>query len=394
MLRGMAVAVCLVAGVMPAEADDHHYVISKKFSYSGKPQISAMDIETNTASIYDENMNLVKTVSYKAPKSYTKTVTEERLIVPGEYNDIIQNELQRPVSDLDEVIDIANATDLKSHTKKGNVHTFLPIELPEGEVCYYKIVYTEGEDHYMQYYIYREPKYSDWQVTDEQTVEDSYHIPNQFIYNYDADIVTGDTRFFFTQTMFNNDDKYEYIVPVYEMEKDGSTNETDFAWQGNERIAVKRKTHYYSKTVRHDVMSEDGNVIMSIHAYILYRFFLYGGKVYVCTLEYTPDGKKESFYAIDAQTNAIQTVQADFVKIFPRMAGRGESITVETAGEAAGQRREVVVTSMDGRIVSRVAVPAGETVTHINTSRMAGGVYNFTVYAGGKNIENGKIVIR
>ncbi len=141
-------------------------------------------------------------------------------------------------------------------------------------------------------------------------------------------------------------------------------------------------------------MSEDGNVIMSIPGNNINSFFLYGGKLYACIIEYTPDSEKESLYAIDAQTNAIQTVQADFVKIFPRMAGRGESITVETAGEAAGQRREVVVTAMDGRIVSRVAVPAGETVTHINTSRMAGGVYNFTVYAGGKNIENGKIVIR
>lgn len=62
------------------------------------------------------------------------------------------------------------------------------------------------------YHIIRYPKYSDWQVTDEQTVENSYHIPTPFIYNCDADIVTGDTRFFFTQTMFNNDDKYEYIV--------------------------------------------------------------------------------------------------------------------------------------------------------------------------------------
>lgn len=396
MLRGMAVAVCLVAGVMPAEADgiNHHYVISKKFSYSGKPQISVIDRETNTASIYDENMNLVKTVSYKAPKTYTKIVTEERLIVPGEYVDSMQDEHYTPVSGLEEVIIIANASDLKSHTKKGNVHTFLPIELPEGEGGYSKIIYTEGEDHFMLYYIHRYPKYSDWQVTDERTHENSYEFNYQYLYNYDADIIADDNEFFLTQTMFNNDDKYEYVAPVYEIAKEGHLYNSDYVWHGNERIEIKRETRYYSQAVRYDVMSEDGNVIMSIHANVLDFFFLYGGKVYACTLEYTPDGEKESFYAIDSQTNAIQTVQADFVKIFPRMAGRGESITVETAVEAAGQRREVVVTSMDGRIVSRVAVPAGETVTHINTSRMAGGVYNFTVYAGGKNMENGKIVIR
>lgn len=212
MLRGMAVAVCLVAGVMPTEADDHHYVISKKFSYSGKPQFSAMDIETNTASIYDENMNLVKTVSYKMPKTCTKTVTEERFIIPGEYVNSIQGEFYTSVSGLEEVIIIANAAGCESYTKKGNVHTFLPIDLPEDQGEYHKIVYTEGEDHCIMYHIIRYPKYSDWQVTDEQTVENSYHIPTPFIYNCDADIVTGDTTFFFTQTMFNNDDKYEYIV--------------------------------------------------------------------------------------------------------------------------------------------------------------------------------------
>lgn len=396
MLMGVAVAACLVAGVVPAEADryNRHCVISKKFSYSGKPQIVTIDREASTANIYDENMNLIKTVSYKKGQSSGKTVIEERFIVPGEYVDSIENVDQFPVSSIEEVIDLANLTSCESHTKKGNVHTFLPIELPEGEGTYYKVVYTEGEDHCIQYYIQRYPKYSDWQVTDERIYDDSYSDECQLLYNYDADIVADSHKFFLTQTMFNDDDKYEYILPVYEISKKGWTNEIDYVWQGNTRIATKRETHYQSQAVRFDVMSEDGNVIMSIPGNNINSFFLYGGKLYACIIEYTPDSEKESLYAIDAQTNAIQTVQADFVKIFPRMAGRGESITVETAGEAAGQRREVVVTAMDGRIVSRVAVPAGETVTHINTSRMAGGVYNFTVYAGGKNIENGKIVIR
>ena len=396
MLKGMAIVAFLTAGVMPAEADKDasHYVISKKFSYTGKPQITVVDKETNTASIYDENMNLVKKVSYKKNLPLTKTVTEERSIIPGEYVETVVDEHQAWISNgLDDVIATASSQGCESHTKKGNVHTFVPIELPEGEGEYYKFVYTEGDEFYMLYTIRRFPKYSDWKVTEERT-EEGYWYDEQYICNYDADIVADTYEFFLTQTMFNNDDKYEYVSPVYEMDTEGYTNEVDFAWNGNEQIAIKRTTQYQSQAMRFDVMSEDGNVIMSIPGNYIDFFFLFGGKVYACVEEYTPDGDKESFYAIDSQTNAIQAVSADFVKIFPRMAGRGESITVETATEAAGQRREVVVTSMDGRIVSRVAVPAGETVTRISTSRMAGGVYNFTVYAGGKKIENGKIVIR
>ena len=399
MLKGVAIVAFLAAGVMPAEADKDasHYVISKKFSYTGKPQITVVDEEANTASIYDENMNLVKTVSYKIPKRNTKIVTEERFIIPGEYVENTVDEHQVWISNgLDDVIATANSQGCESHTKKGNVHTFLPIELPEGEGEYYKFVYTEGEEFYMLYTIRRYPKYGDWQVTDERTEEYSYYYDRgQWIYNYDADVVADDSEFFLTQTMFNNDDKYEYVCPVFEMSNEGYTNEIDYVWFGHgEQVCIKRETHYGSMTVRYDVLSEDGNVVMSIPCSDLESFFLFGGKVYACVEEDTPDGEKESFYLIDSQTNSIQAVSADFVKIFPRMAGRGESITVETSSDAAGQRREVVVTAMDGRIVSRVAVPAGETVTRISTSRMAGGVYNFTVYAGGKKIENGKIVIR
>ncbi len=396
MLKGMIVVALLTAGVMPADADSYtyHYAISKKFSYTGKPQITVVDEETNTATIYDENMNMVKKMSFKSPVSYDKTVIEERLIVPGEYEDVVVNEDNMSVENgLQSVGEIANSYGCESHTKQGNVHTYLPLELPT-EGNYSKIVYTEGEAHCIRYEITRYPKYSDWQVTSERPSPYYKNYELFYLANYDADIVADDYTFFLTQTMFNNDDKYEYILPVCEQGEAGYTNEIDHVWHGNEQIAVKREIHYGTRTVRYDVMSEDGNVVMSIPGNNIDDFFLYGGKLYaVVETENGEDGEL-SFYLIDSQTNSIQAVHSDLVKIFPRLAGRGSAITVETSGEAAGMRREVVVTTMDGRTVNRVTVPAGETTTRISTSRMAGGVYNFTVYGAGKKLENGKIVIR
>lgn len=104
-------------------------------------------------------------------------------------------------------------------------------------------------------------------------------------------------------------------MAVYELNGEPSDyiDQLDGVWQGNEYICIKRRLTYNCTCVRHDVCSEDG---------------------------------------------------------------------------------QVVVTAMDGRVVTRVAIPSGETTTRINTSRMGGGVYNFTVVADGKKLENGKIIIR
>lgn len=401
-LRGIAATVFFFAGITSADAqiqfDGGYYCspISKKFSSTGKPQI-VFDNGEGMANIYDDNLNFIKQISYTRKAVPRKVVTEKRLIIPGEYTDITVESWTVPVTRLEEAKEIAYSYGAESHTKSGNVHTFLPIELPEqGE--YIKYVYVEGETEMTVYTMYRSPKYSDWQVTDVETSTESYYgNDDYYMYNYDEEIVNDDASFNITQTLFNNDDKYEYLSPVYELGDIPSyVNESDYVYIYNEDFPTTRESTYYGEVVRTDVKSEDGNVVYTIPDDVD-RFIVLGGKTYCVVEESMNDGGyKYIFYLIDRQSNSIKAVQEQTsnVKISPRMAGHGEMITVETGEDMVGQQREVVVTAMDGRVINRVVVPAGETVTRISTSRMGSGTYNFTVLSNGKKLENGKIIIR
>lgn len=61
----------------------------------------------------------------------TKVVTEERLVIPGEYTETEEHWDSGTVTGLDEVVELARGWGFESHIKKGSVHTFLPVELPE-----------------------------------------------------------------------------------------------------------------------------------------------------------------------------------------------------------------------------------------------------------------------
>lgn len=403
MLYGMATALMAVS-ILPARAQvlttDNTYfeIIPGRFSATGHPQLTFTRSEANgySAEIYDDSFTLVKGINFVGSEYKTKVVTEERLVIPGEYTETEEHWSSGTVTGLDEVVELARGWGLESHTKKGSVHTFLPVELPE-EGNYHKIVYTEGEDHFIEYNVNRYPKYSDWQVTGE-TVNTDIDVPKTlWISDYDVSVPGDDIGCVLTQSLFNSDDKYEYLVAVYELNGEPSDNidQLDGVWQGNEYICIKRRLTYNCTCVRNDVCSEDGQVVASLPGGYINGVFLFGGKTYINIHQSGGDkGGASVIYEINPQSNSVKAVHAGTVKIFPRAAGRGESITVETGAGTAGMRREVVVTAIDGRVVTRVAIPSGETTTRINTSRMGGGVYNFTVVADGKKLENGKIIIR
>lgn len=73
---------------------------------------------------------------------------------------------------------------------------------------------------------------------------------------------------------------------------------------------------------------------------------------------------------------------------------RSEFVTVETGEELVDTPREVTVTSMDGRVIERTSIPAGERNIQIGTSRMTSGIYNLTIFANGQRIENCKIIVK
>lgn len=408
-LRGAAIVAFLATGIMPTQAqttitsnDWELTNISKAFSYTGRPQLlysTAFNENKETVQVYDENLEPLKEFTCTLAECKNKIVTEERLVIPGEYDDIVMGEWTAQVDGgLVGMIDRANQEGCTSHTTQGNVHTFMPSELPEGEgAAYRKLVYTEGATEYTIYDIQRFPKYSDWQVTDER-MDNYYYYGSPYLYNFDNDIAADAPYYrygFFTQTMFNTDDKYEYLVPVYELSTTSDDiYELNWAWRpNNEQILIKREVRYGSNLTATNVVTDDGNVIYTFPGQVRHIVIM-GGKTYAVVIKYTESNTEQTFYEIDPTSSSVKAVRTSDVKISPRALRRSENVTIETGETDAKVSREVVVTSADGRVIDRRTIPAGVTSTQISTGRMASGLYNFTVYAKGKRLENGKIIVR
>lgn len=395
-LKGFATAVCLLTASNAVQAQiqlKNFNIISSDFTNTKRPQIAEIDEEESIVRIYDETFTLTKTFNY--PKNIrSRQVIEERTHIPGEYTEKITNESHASIADLEEAILIANAAGLETHTKNDNVHTFVPLEInipgATDWVTYTKIIYREDNSVLTRQEIIRLPKYSEWKAIEEDIEYAGLTGTNTFMVNERGD----EHSISLTQNIFNPDEKFEFFFKTYEMEENPRINTIDRIWFNNEEFVTKRSLRYEGRETGTKVMNEDGNVLFTLPAGLHYYFFLLGEKYHIGV--YEQDKNRYSVYTIDQLTSSVRQTPAttESMKFYPRMARRSDNITIETGRAATGTRLEVIVTTANGRVVERHSIPAGETRTQISASHLSAGMYNFTVYANGQRVDNGKIIIR
>lgn len=212
-------------------------------------------------------------------------------------------------------------------------------------------------------------------------------------------------RLFLTQTLFNEDDKFEYLFETievketskYERDRDGD-GVTDEVTRSYSAVESGLEIRQDDGTVlfRHDYA--DLNNVMGTEA-MLYRV---GGKTYLVIEENGyMDGSEERFrsytiYLIDSKANTIKELKrSSCVRAYPNPARKGEVVTMEIPiAEDKASQREVCVTSVDGRTVTRMSVEAGVRTVQIPIQRIPSGVYNFTLTEKGRVVENSRIIVR
>ena len=165
---------------------------------------------------------------------------------------------------------------------------------------------------------------------------------------YDFDTFADDGWFYLSQTLFNNDEKFEYIMPVINEENNYSGFE---------------------------VKSEDGTVLSSITIdesnYDCCSILKLGDNVYLAVYYFN---NKVGIYRIDRETSSLQKVKAvEGLNIQPRMPKRHEMVTVEM-DEVSSADRELQVVNAAGQTVDRVVVPAGSRQVQLSASHMSPGV--------------------
>ena len=123
---------------------------------------------------------------------------------------------------------------------------------------------------------------------------------------YDYDESGESTNCDFTQTLFNNDEKYEYIVPVVDPSVDVVAYESDYNGDG---VADYRTVNQGAITGL-KVINEDGTVLTTLEGnQISLRVCKYGNKFYLITTSQDPASTTYNFYALDKEASGVHIVK-------------------------------------------------------------------------------------
>ena len=212
---------------------------------------------------------------------------------------------------------------------------------------------------------------------------------------------------FATQTFFNNDEKWEFLRPVYtETINPNSYYTYEKDRDGDGEIDYKQ-TRYENKMKAYEVVSEDGNVLTTIAVpeadYYTPLAIQWDGETYfgisvTTEIEEDEDYYYERFtniYSIDKNASRVKEIASTpAMRVSPALAERNSTVNVTLDAETAKNGGELVITDSNGRTVGRSYVEAGQTSVPVTTDRMGSGVYNITLTEKGQKVENARIIVK
>lgn len=205
-------------------------------------------------------------------------------------------------------------------------------------------------------------------------------------------------RLFLTQTLFNEDDKFEYLYETNEV-KEYSRMERDRDGDG---IIDEVNIDYGAVANGIEIRQDDGTVLFR-HEGAASKTMLYhvGKKSYLVVYEQSRDSDglyhySYTVYSIDSKASKITELKrSTSVRAYPNPVRKGEMVTMELPDVGSGEiQREVRVSSMEGRMLWQQRVGAGERAVQVPLGGVPAGVYHFTVVEDGKSVATERIVVR
>lgn len=228
-------------------------------------------------------------------------------------------------------------------------------------------------------------------ISDESVI--LYNDEFEVVKSFDADILGGlmvyslrfgkgstDSREIasVTQTLFNNDEKYEYICSSGVVGHD-----------------------MYDLHKGFKVLTEDGECIYEFQGVIADSYDVMviqiNEKNYLSVVEHLDQYKYTThFLRIDKEANSVQEVCKvnGRMNIRPTVVDRDAQITITLDDDNKGVDRELVITGANGQLVDRRTIPAGENTVKVSASMMRSGMYNFTLQKKGEIVDNGKVIVK
>lgn len=242
------IAAFMAAGISSAygqtsEVFETIKIVPSGSTSNGQPAIIGYTDNMKTAKILDGNLNVVKQINLKTTTRLNSSYYETTTVMPtgaefDEYDRIddvweVQRETRMTATDLTtmkEKLSLhldCSVDSLNGFTdQKGNISCFwykqycwneevLGKKYPEE---YYTIidgtVYKVGVWRYKYTFDQADIDNAEWKPESESTSE-SHGVDYIYSYFYDFDTSIFDSRQYLTQTIFNDDDKWEYLLPKF-----------------------------------------------------------------------------------------------------------------------------------------------------------------------------------
>lgn len=385
-------------------------IVPSSLTYTGKPAPVGIDREKQEITIFDTEFNVVKRFNYicetRKSRNYTEfaTVKPSGAIVDLEHSQDFNNDPENNVATtLNEMIKLLSDkfytnnwfgfTDYKGRTScwsPDNTSCFasewLGSSYPNNYFCI-------EDGHVKEIYVVYKPDFdqatidnAEWTIEGDVSEGEYVDSPEGFEYSdYDANIaLDGSNRC--TQTLFNDDDKWEYIVSKY----GAMTKHVDNYWidSSSENGYIFRRNAYESQDVTgFDIKNEDGEIVASINeAAYLDDVYKIGGNTYLVLL--FGDGYYV-LYKYDPKSTDIKEVS----RYEPQMANiciNGRSIMVEADAKDVD---EVDLIDMGGRKMASSDRKGVGNLT-INASSAADGVYSVALKKRGRLVGAQKIILK
>lgn len=403
-------------------------IIPKDYSFDGNAKLHFYDYDDNI-SVYDDNIEVVKQFKLTDQTfSFERTYVTKTREVKNVASEVLNSEVYIDFNDYYMTYEEwLNQEEMLG----GSDYTLIKKEMPDGTIKLYGyyswsvestifafnyfgaeypmvyLLYNPTEGIIYRYKVRYKVEYTDWKEGEKETVSETYTSNPMKLHYWNMALGQSEEgpSFYVSQTLFNEDEDYEYIVPKYTIVDEGgdliSSDDPEYAHE----IVLSRRvllSSGYPAQTGFRVMSSDGSVIKEIdfeEGFLLDEYsndqylIVMGNKTYIAIDGEYKDGESYQrgivFYLVDGKETAIKQVKTAPIKM--KVTKRANTIDVHLSN--TDQPSNIVVTNMNGMTLAKQNARAGQSEVMINTTAPSG-VYNVSRIQNGKVVDSSKVVLK
>lgn len=402
-------------------------VIPKEFSYNNDNRM-CLKLADDKVAIYNNEFQCTKLLTIPAKYGEIKYVSEERkslgrvakITYSAEYPIALPEGFVKG-----QVIEYLSS-EYGFNVSSMNTENGVTFYLSDNQEYYYQYS-TYGTQYPTYYFVFKDDglysrnqsyeekdTYSDeWTVVDMVEYESDFY--GTLITDYNASNSNYDNTVLLTQTLFNEDESYEYLNFIYSLNSEAREEycqETTIIYDSNEgqyvNDCIRRQKVYGSTCTGFEIKQDNGNVIQSIrfpngfsmngYKKDVLASIVHIGEYYYLIMTGTIDEESAMLvYRINRSNGSGVEQVSEPVKIgaYPNPANRNQTITIQLIGEKAGTApTELRITNLQGQVVGRCIMLAGEKKTTISSEKLVPGMNVINVLQGGKSVGKEKVIVK